>query len=111
MTFQVILLPTAEADVDTIFQYLHERSPAGARSWNERFLQVLDSLQKDPTIFGAAPENEHYVDWFIQQVVFKTRRGNPYRALFIVREQTVHVVYVRGFGQDFATELEDIELP
>lgn len=111
MTFQVILLPRADEDVQTIFAYIHERSPAGARSWHDRFEKVLDALRSNPTIYGAAPENEQYEDWFIQQVIFSTRSGNPYRTLFIVQEQTVNILYIRGFGQNEPPDLDDIELP
>ena len=111
MSYKVILLPRAESDLDSILNYIHQRSPRGARTWNERFGRVLDSLREDPTIFGAAPEDSRYGDWFIQQIIFSTRRGNPYRLLFIVRKQTVNVVYIRGYGKDLVADLDDIQLP
>ena len=36
----------------------------------------------------------------VRQILFRTRRGLTYRALFVVRDETVIVVCVRGFGQD-----------
>ena len=36
----------------------------------------------------------------IRQRIFKTRRGLPYRILFVVRGDVIYLLHVRGPGQD-----------
>ena len=46
-----------------------------------------------------APENE----WFDEEIherLFKTKRGSPYRLLFVVARTQVRILHVRGPGQD-----------
>ena len=52
---------------------------------------------------ALAPESEH-VDYEIREVLFKTRKGNPYRILFTIQGNEVLVLRVRGLGQDFVPE-------
>ncbi len=47
----------------------------------------------------------------LRQMLFKTRRGNTYRTLFVIRKFAVHVVAVRGTGQDLVTPDELGDLP
>jgi len=42
-----------------------------------------------------------YVDFEVREVLFKTRRGLVYRALYTIRGDEVFVLHVRGPGQDF----------
>ncbi len=45
-----------------------------------------------------APENEH-AEREVRQVLFKTRKGSVYRALYTVDGEHVYVLRVRGRGQ------------
>jgi plasmid stabilization system protein ParE len=105
MTHNVELTRRAEVDVDGILGWLRERSPQGAAAWCE----VLDKLRKQPTAYGLAPEDTDRQDE-IRHVVFKTRRGRRYRALFMIRNQTVFVLHVRGPGQD-VVRTDELEVP
>jgi len=69
----------------------------------------LRSLTESPGGRARAPEAE-LVGRDVRQALFKTRRGRIYRVLFIVVDDMVHVVAIRGYGQDLAT-LDDLELP
>jgi plasmid stabilization system protein ParE len=99
MSFQVSLTDGASSDVRTILRWIEERSPAGALSWYRAWQKVLQSLHQQADKFGVAPESEDHPET-IFQVVFKTRRGRPYRALFILRDSHVFVLHVRGPGQN-----------
>lgn len=109
MTYGPILLPRAEADVDSILGYLSERSRQGAASWAARWHDVLLELQKRPLSLGLAPEAADY-DVEIRQILFKTRRGRVYRALFQVVGAKVYIMHVRGHGQDLLPP-QDLQLP
>lgn len=99
MTYELLLVPRAESEVDRIVQYLAERSPQGAAAWCKRWQEVLAELHTDPLIHGLAPESKEY-NTAVRQVLFKTRRGRVYRALFTVVGRGVYIIHVRGPRQD-----------
>jgi toxin ParE1/3/4 len=98
MTYDLLLVPQADADVGNIIRYLSVRSPQGAIAWCERWEQVLAELENNPLSYGLAPESAgRQAD--IRQFLFKTRRGRTYRALFTVVGRGVYILHVRGPGQ------------
>ena len=109
MTYNIILQPVAEADVEQIVGYLAERSPQGAATWRKAWNNLLVELRNRPESFGLAPESSHYKEE-IRHALFKTRRGRTYRALFVIVDHTVHIIHVRGPGQDLVPPGE-LQLP
>ncbi len=109
MTYNIILQPIAQSDVDRIIGYLAERSPQGAIAWIKAWDDLLATLRVRPETFGLAPESSYHDDE-IRQALFKTRRGRTYRALFVVVFDTVHVIHVRGSGQDLVPP-DELQLP
>ncbi len=103
MTYELLLAPRAESDVDRIVHFLAERSPQGATAWCERWQQVLVELRNDPLKYALAPESKEY-STAIRQVLFKTRRGRVYRVLFTVVGRGVYILHVRGPRQDLIRE-------
>jgi plasmid stabilization system protein ParE len=98
MTHIVHVLARARADVDAIFQWIHERSPAGATSWYAAWLEAADSLATNPLRFGLAAESDQF-DYKVRERFFKTRRGRRYRIVFTIVESEVRILRVRGPGQ------------
>ncbi len=109
MTFRIAVSEPAERDADVIYTWLLQRSPQGARSWWKAFLSALERLKDDAASLSLAPEMEHF-DEPIRQILFKTPRGHTYRALFVIRDDVVHVLRVRAAGQNLI-EPGDLELP
>ena len=109
MSLPVTLTASAKEDIRSTLQWIAQRSRSGADAWYRRWLKVLDELGEFGESMGVAPENEDH-DAIIRQVIFKTRRGLPYRALFIVRDNQVYVLHVRGPGQDLLSK-GDLQLP
>ena len=100
--FRIILQPEAERNITTIYNWLAERSPQGAGSWYRAFEQALERLRESADRFPSAPESRHFAVE-IRDILFKTRRGQPYRLLFTLQGSDVNVLYVRGPGQDLVT--------
>lgn len=98
MSHPVNLTSRAKRDVQKILRYIEERSRRGAESWYRAFEGVVASIAESPFAFGTAPEDEDHPET-LRQAIFKTRKGLPYRAIFIIREQAVFVLHVRGSGQ------------
>ena len=109
MTYRIILQPSAESDVDQIVGYLAERSPQGAAAWCKAWNKLLAELRERAGGFGLAPESSQYEEE-IRHALFKTRRGRTYRALFVIVYDTVHVIHVRGPGQNFVSP-DELQLP
>jgi plasmid stabilization system protein ParE len=109
MTFSVTVTSSAKQNVRSIIRWIEERSRSGAETWYRRWLEVLKRLGESGGTFGIAPEDEDHEET-IYQVIFKTRRGLPYRALFIVRGNQLYVLHVRGPGQDLMSP-DEVRLP
>lgn len=97
--YRIVVLEPASRDVQEQYDYIRQRSPTGAESWYEAYLNALESLRSDPLGPSVAPEDEH-VEEIIRQVFFRTRRGHPYRIVYTVIGDEVRVLRLRGFGQD-----------
>jgi plasmid stabilization system protein ParE len=98
MKFQVTVLPQAQKEVEQIYSWIAEGSIDGAIRWYEKFLESLESLKTYPESCSLAPENDH-VRQKIRDPISRTRRGNPYRVLFVINEKQVQVLHIRGTGQ------------
>jgi plasmid stabilization system protein ParE len=99
MSFVVSLLWRAQRDLDHIVTWLAERSPQGSAVWLEKWDEIVESLKQSADRCPLAPENDDH-DLEIRHVIFKTRHGRPYRALFTMRADHVFVMHIRGPGQD-----------
>lgn len=99
MSYQVELTSRAQRDLDGILGFLVSHSKRGATNWLRRWDEVVEQLTATPETCNFAPENEDH-DEEIRHVLFKTRRGKTYRALFIIRNDTVFILYLRGPGQN-----------
>ena len=105
MSFKVKLQPQAKADLDAILARIKERSPSGAASWYRAWTDARKLLARQADIYSVAPEDEDH-EILIQQILFRTRRGNHYRAVFTVVDGTAHVLHIRGQGQDSIPQAE-----
>ena len=102
MNLPVRVSVRAAHDADVIFNWLAEHSREGALRWYETYLSTLRSLPDSAVGSPIAHEgSELGID--LREVLFKTRKGHFYRVLFIVRADAVHVLNVRGPGQDDVT--------
>jgi plasmid stabilization system protein ParE len=108
MNFPVRILGRAASDADSIFDWLASRSPAGSARWYAAFLTAADSLSIDPFRHDVAPESE-ILGLDIRHRFFKTRRGRVYRLLFVVVDDEVRILRVRGPGQPPLTA-EEVDL-
>jgi plasmid stabilization system protein ParE len=106
MPFSVRLLPRAENDVQHIFNWLSDRSPAGARYWWVAFDEACLRLAADPAIYPRAPEAE-LTGRNVRHMLFRTRKGRFYRLLYLTEGERITILRVRGRGQP---ELSDDEI-
>jgi len=98
MSYQVRVLARARQDVDDIVSWIATRSSTGAERWVSQFEKALVGLERNPWVASLAPESEA-IGEEIRQILFRTRAGRTYRALFLVFENEVRILRVRGSGQ------------
>ena len=98
MTFIVRELPKAKCDKHHIFRWLFERSPQGAAAWLDAYDRMIERLMTSADSFPAAYENRD-LELDVKQVLFKTKRGRIYRAVFHIDAPDVFILRIRGPGQ------------
>ena len=96
--YSVTILPRAERDIDAIFSWLANRSPLGARNWLTALDAAVHRMTTDPHSFGSALEIEG-LDATLKQCLFKTPKGRAYTAIYLIENESVIVLRVRGPGQ------------
>jgi plasmid stabilization system protein ParE len=109
MRFNVHLLWRAERDLDHIATWLYDRSPDGAAAWHQAWKNTVKLLEDSANGYGVAPENEDQ-ELEIGQIMFHTRHGRNYRALYTIRGQDVFVMHIRAPGQDIVAA-DELQLP
>lgn len=93
MTYTVLLQPTAEKEIESAYLFIRERSAERADRWYHGLLEAITTLEEMPLRCPIAPESET-VSHEIRQLLHL-----PYRILFTVRDDFVHVLHVRHVAQ------------
>jgi len=96
--FSISILPRAERDIDAIFSWLADRSPAGARNWLTALDAAVHRMATEPHSSGSALNIEG-LEANLKQCLFKTPKGRTYRAIYLIENKSVIVLRVRGPGQ------------
>ena len=109
MSFTVESADAAAEDIEDILGYLVKHSPGGAVAWREALDDAIEFLKGSPEAAPFAPE-DGLLNENIRHILFRTRAGRNYRAVFLIRGPTIHVLRVRGPNQDLLT-LGELALP
>jgi plasmid stabilization system protein ParE len=98
MSYRIRILARARDDLDAIVTYISERSPEGAARLVARYEEALATLEVNPFVASIAPESDALGEE-VRHLLFRTRAGRTYRALFVIVGDEVRVLRVRGPGQ------------
>ena len=109
MSFRVTVTSQAANDFEGCFNYVAGRSQQGAKALREAFGKAVKSLEQNALAHGFAPESKDH-PCEIRQFLFQTKHGRKYRALYMIKNDQVNVLHVRGPGQDLILP-EDLKLP
>jgi plasmid stabilization system protein ParE len=105
MTYQVVVQPSAQAEIEMAYEWTAERAPMAATRWYNRLVDAIRSLADNPERCALASEDEYFPEE-IRNLLYGKRR-NAYRILFTIRGDTVHVLHVRrGSRQVLKPEAE-----
>lgn len=97
MQFQVIITPSAKADIFEINTWLLENYPDSAESWLWGISQAVTSLSKFPERCPISPESEVF-DVVVRQL-FYGKKPHTYRILFSIQDEKVYILRVRSTRQ------------
>ncbi len=106
MTFQVEIIPIAEAQIEQAYSWYRERNPEFADRWFRGLMNTIATLQEKPQRCVLAIEHEIFHREVRQLLYGKSK--NAYRVLFTIQSTTVKVLYVRHSAQAPMT-VDDLE--
>lgn len=106
MAFQVEITPIAEAQIEQAYRWYRELNPEFADRWFRGLMNAIATLQEKPQRCALAVEHEIFPEQVRQLLYGKSK--NIYRVLFMIREQTVYILYVRHSAQAPMT-VDDLE--
>jgi plasmid stabilization system protein ParE len=98
MSFRVELTDRAYLDLDRLMAWLAERSPGSEDRLSARFHEALLRLESNPYTCGLAFEHLESREE-LRHLLFETRKGRIYRALFVVRGNLVKVLTIQAPGE------------
>jgi plasmid stabilization system protein ParE len=84
MTYRVIVLPGAEAEIANAVAWIAEHSPVAAARWLEGIRQAMRTLSEMPSRCPIAGDDFGSV--VVVRQLFYGRRRNRYRILFTVKD-------------------------
>ncbi len=98
MSYRVELTERAYHDIDRIMTWLATWSPGAEDRFSASLFDSLPRLESNPFECGLAYENSESPET-LRHLLFETRRGRVYRALFIVREDIVKILTIQSPGE------------
>ena len=97
MQFQVIITPSAKADIFEINTWLLENHSDSAESWLWGISEAVTSLSKFPERCPVSPESDAF-DVIVRQLIYG-KKPHTYRILFSVQDEKVYILRVRSTRQ------------
>lgn len=97
MQYQVIITPSAKADIFETNAWFLENYPDLAEKWLWEISQAITSLSKLPERCPVSPESEAF-DVIVRQLIYG-KKPHIYRILFSVQDDKVYILRVRSTKQ------------
>ena len=102
--FAVLLHPGAIEDIRNAYEGILLRAPEGAARWHAGLVQFAESMATMPEGYPVAREDEDF-NAGLRCASYRRPHGRTtYRFLFVIREETVHVVALRHSSRDQDSE-------
>ena len=97
MQYQVIITPSAKADIFEINAWLLENRPDAAEKWMWGLSERIASLSKFPERCAVSEESKAF-DVTVRQLLYG-KKPHVYRILFSIQEETVFALRIRSTRQ------------
>ena len=102
MTYRIIIEPRAEREIRAAVRWKTESaSPTEAARWYNGLVKKIDRLRRQPSRCPLAAENDKFPDE-IRELLYGRggKRVHKYRIIFTIREDAVHILFVRHTARD-----------
>ena len=102
MIYRVIVEPTAQREIRSAVSWMIENaSLAVTARWYNGLVKKIDTLRRHPARCPLAAENDKFPEE-IRELLFgrSGKRRHRHRIIFTIREDAVHVLYVRHTARD-----------
>ncbi len=106
MSYEVIIQPPAQRDIEATYTYILSFSEMHSRRWLTGLENAIQSLSELPKRCGKAPESASF-NKAIHQLLYGRRNGR-YRILFVIRGRQVRILHVRH-GARLRLSIEELE--
>ncbi len=102
MKYPIELAATAKADIRSQAHWLFGQvSPAAADKWLDGLYKAIDTLQTRPSRCPVADESDKFPEEIRELLYGRSgKRMHKHRIIFTIRDDTVHVLYVRHTARD-----------
>ena len=97
MQYQIIITPSAKADIFETNTWFLENYPNLAEKWLWGISQAVASLSKFPERCAVSLESEAF-DVVVRQLIYG-KKPHTYRILFSIQDEKVYVLRVRSTKQ------------
>lgn len=98
MEYRVKLMPRAQQDIEELYEWVVHRAPRQGPLWYNGLVRSLESLSRHPERCPLAPEG-HELGEPVRHLLYGKR---PYRILFWVKGNEVHVLHIRRGSREYA---------
>ncbi len=100
MTFEVLIEQPAHASIErNATWWATNHSVDEATAWKDAIYEQLEELQSMPERHGIANENDEF-PFELRQQLLGIDQHKTYRALYTIRDKTVHVLEFLAAEQD-----------
>lgn len=101
MTYRIELAETAKADIREQARWLRAQvSPAAADRWLAGLSRAIQTLRTRPKRCPVAAEDEKFPEEIRELLYGKRKDRHKHRIVFTIRDDAVHVLYVRHSARD-----------
>ena len=101
MTYRIIIEPTAEREIRSAVRWKTENaSPIVAARWYNGLIKKIDTLQRHPSRCPLAAENDKFPEEIRELLYGRAATFHKHRILFTIRDDAVHILYVRHTARD-----------
>jgi plasmid stabilization system protein ParE len=98
MTYRVIIEPSADRGIREAYRWIADHpSPAAAEKWLRALEKTILTLRTLPHRCPVAAENDKFPEEIRE--LLHGKRPHRYRIIFTIRQNAVHVIYVRHGAQ------------
>jgi plasmid stabilization system protein ParE len=102
MTYRIVIEPTAEREIRSAVRWKTENaSPTIAARWYNGLIKKIETLSRHPSHCPLAAENARFPEE-IRELLYGrgSKRTHRHRIIFTIREDTIHILYVRHTARD-----------